>query len=43
MMKDEDMAYNYNCSNFERLVKDVEQLQFTTEKAFVSISPEEIK
>mmetsp|Transcript_23707 Transcript_23707/g.29425 ORF Transcript_23707/g.29425 Transcript_23707/m.29425 type:complete len:143 (+) Transcript_23707:3242-3670(+) len=43
LLKDENLTYNFDCGNFERFVKQVEQLQNTVETAFQALSPEELK
>ena len=43
LLKEENLAYNYDLGSFENQVKSVEQLQSTVEKSFVAFSPEELK
>lgn len=43
LLKEENLAYNYDLTGFEGFVRQVEQLQSTVETAFGALSPEELK
>ena len=43
LLKEENLAYNYDLAGFEHLVKPIENLQNTVETSFAAFSPEELK